>query len=382
MNCLGNILMPVVELTKELLACPSITPKEAGCHPILAERLKKLGFHFESLPFGDVDNFWARRGTEGPLLVFAGHTDVVPTGPETAWTSPPFKPTERAGFLYGRGVVDMKGGLAAMVVAVERFLKNNPEPKGSIAFLITSDEEGASINGTRKVIEVLKERGVKIAYCIIGEPGSEELLGDQIRVGRRGSLHGKLMIQGKQGHIAYPVPGQNPIHNCLAVLQKLTTTAWDQGNAFFPPTTFQISNIHSGTGALNVVPGEVEVRFNFRFSTAVTAAHLQEEVERILEEHQVNYDLSWDLSGEPFLTKQGKLIDAAKAAIYEVTGAYPKLSTGGGTSDGRFIAPTGAEVIELGLSHATAHQIDECASIEELQKLPHIYEAILLQLMK
>lgn len=374
--------MPVIELTKELLACPSITPLEAGCHPILAKRLEKLGFKLESLPFGEVDNLWLRRGEQAPLLVFAGHSDVVPTGPEAAWTSPPFEPTERDGFLYGRGVVDMKGGLAAMVIAVERFLENHPQPKGSLAFLITSDEEGASINGTKKVIEVLKERGEKIDYCIIGEPSSEQVLGDQIRVGRRGSLHGKLRIHGKQGHIAYPVLGQNPIHNCLVALQKLTTTVWDQGNDFFPPTTFQISNIHGGTGALNVVPGEVEVRFNFRFSNAVTVAQLQERVQALVEEQKLRFDLQWDLSGEPFLTKQGKLIEAAKEAIHEVTGAYPQLSTGGGTSDGRFIAPTGAELLELGLSHATAHQVDEGASLAELQKLPQIYEKMLIKLLR
>lgn len=373
--------MPVIELAKELLACPSLTPREAGCHAILSRRLERLGFKLESLPFGEVDNLWARLGDQAPLVVLAGHTDVVPTGPEAAWSSPPFEPVERNGFLYGRGVVDMKGGLAAMVIAVERFLQMHPAFKGSIAFLITSDEEGASIDGTKRVMEVLNQRGEKIDYCIIGEPGSEELLGDQIRVGRRGSLHGKLLIHGKQGHIAYPVPGQNPIHNSLPALEKLARTSWDQGNEFFPPTTFQISNIHAGTGALNVVPGMVEVHFNFRFSNAVTARQLQERVEAILEEQPLQFDLHWDLNGEPFLTKQGKLIEAAKVAIHEETGAYPRLSTGGGTSDGRFIAPTGAEVIELGLSHATAHQIDERASLAELQKLPQIYERILVKLL-
>ncbi len=373
--------MPVVELTKALLACPSVTPQEAGCHAILSERLQKLGFKLERLPFEDVDNLWARFGDQGPLVVFAGHTDVVPSGPETAWTSPPFEPAEREGFLYGRGVVDMKGGLAAMVVAVERFLKANPTPKGSLAFLITSDEEGASINGTKRVVDVLKQRGEKIDYCIIGEPGSETELGDQIRVGRRGSLHGKLLIYGKQGHIAYPVFGQNPIHRCLTALQELTTTTWDEGNEFFPPTSFQISNLHAGTGALNVVPGELELHFNFRFSNAVTAKELQERVERILKAQQLQFELTWDLSGAPFLTKQGKLVEAAQAALYEELGVYPKLSTGGGTSDGRFIAPTGAEVIELGLSNATAHQIDECVDLNDLTKLPQLYEKIIIKLL-
>ncbi len=374
--------MPVIELTKELLACPSITPREAGCHAILSRRLESRGFKLESLPFGEVDNLWARLGDQAPLVVFAGHTDVVPTGPEAAWSSLPFEPTERDGFLYGRGVVDMKGGLAAMVIAAERFLETHPTFKGSLAFLITSDEEGASVDGTKRVMEVLNQRGEKIDYCIIGEPSSEELVGDQIRVGRRGSLHGTLVIHGKQSHIAYPLPGQNPIHNGLPALEKLTQTVWDKGNEFFPPTSFQISNIHAGTGALNVVPGILEVHFNFRFSNAVTVAQLQERVEAILEEQQLQFDLHWDLSGEPFLTKKGRLIEAAKEALYDETGAYPELSTGGGTSDGRFIAPTGAEVIELGLSHATAHQVDECASLAELQKLPHVYEKILLNLLK
>lgn len=381
MNCLGGIPVSVIELTKALVACPSVTPREAGCHAILAARLQKLGFQLESLRFGEVDNLWARLGDQGPLVVFAGHTDVVPPGAESAWTSPPFEPVERAGFLYGRGVADMKGGLAAMVVAVERFLALHPVPKGSLAFLITSDEEGASIDGTKRVMDVLKQRGEKINYCIIGEPSSEIRLGDQLRVGRRGSLHGKLIIYGKQGHIAYPVLGQNPIHKSLAALHALTATVWDQGNDFFPPTSFQISNIHAGTGALNVVPGELEIRFNFRFSSAVTVAALQERVEHILREHQLPFDLHWDLSGEAFLTKQGDLIQAAKAAIYEETGAYPKLSTGGGTSDGRFIAPSGAEVIELGLCNATAHQVDEAVSLEDLRKLPQLYEKIILKLL-
>ncbi len=372
--------MSVIELTKALIACPSITPHEAGCHAILAERLQPLGFKLEALPFGQVDNFWARRGEEAPLLVFAGHTDVVPPGPSTAWTSPPFAPTERDGFLYGRGAVDMKGALAAMVIAVERFLKAHPSPQGSLAFLITSDEEGPSVDGTQKVIEILQKRKEKIAYCLIGEPSSEKQVGDQIRVGRRGSLQGKLSIYGKQGHIAYPTQ-DNPIHNCLAALQKLTTTVWDEGNDFFPPTSFQISNLHAGTGALNVIPGELELRFNFRFSNAVTAIQLQNRVEAILKEQPLSFDLTWNLSGEPFLSKQGKLIEVAKKSIFEMTGAKPILSTGGGTSDGRFIAASGAEVIELGLAHASAHAINEAVNLADLEKLPLIYERILIHLL-
>jgi len=372
--------MPVVELTKELIACPSVTPQEAGCHAILSQRLQKLGFQVESLPFGEVDNIWARLGTEGPLLVFAGHTDVVPPGPLAAWSTPPFEPVERDGFLFGRGVVDMKGGLAAMVVAVERFLQTQPLKHGSLAFLLTSDEEGASIDGTQKVVDVLKKRGEKLDYCLIGEPSSNLRVGDQVRIGRRGSLSGKLRVYGQQSHIAYPVPGQNPIHNCLTALQKLTTTVWDQGTASFPPTTFQISNMHAGTGALNVVPGLVEIHFNFRFSNAVTAAQLQEQVVAVLIEQPLQFELEWHLSGQPFLTQSGKLLAAVKEAIYEETGSFPELSTGGGTSDGRFIAPTGAEVVELGLSNATAHHIDEHVSLAELQQLPRVYEKILLKL--
>lgn len=372
--------MPVVELTKALLACPSLTPADAGCHAILAKRLVDLGFKLESLPFEDVDNFWARRGTEAPLFVFAGHSDVVPTGPENAWASPPFEPTEREGSLYGRGVVDMKGGLAAMVVAAERFLQKQPQFKGSLAFLITSDEEGLSVNGTQKVIEVLEKRAEKIDYCLIGEPSSEQQLADQIRVGRRGSLHGKLTVKGKQAHIAYALPGQNPIPTTMAALAKLSTLIWDQGNASFPATSFQISNIHAGVGALNVTPALIEVAFNFRFSTAVTEGELKERVQAVLNEQGLDYQLEWNLSGQPFLTEQGQLIEVAKAAIHETTGRLPKLSTGGGTSDGRFIATTGAELIELGLLHQTAHQIDEGASLNDLQNLVEIYEKILIKL--
>lgn len=373
--------MPVLELTKALLACPSVTPEEAGSHALICERLKKLGFNIESLPFGEVDNFWARKGTAAPLLVFAGHSDVVPPGPLSAWVSPPFEPELRDGYLYGRGAVDMKGGIAAMVVAVEQFLAANPGHAGSIAFLITSDEEGVSTHGTKKVIEVLEQRQEKIDYCLIGEPSSEEQVGDQIRVGRRGSLHGKLMIHGKQAHIAYPEDGQNPIHNCLKALQELSTMVWDKGNNYFPPTSFQISNLHGGTGALNVTPGEVEVRFNFRFSNVLTAEELQERVKAILLSYGLRFDLEWAVSGYPFLTKRGSLVQAAEAAIEECLKRKPKLSTGGGTSDGRFIAPTGAEVIELGLCHETAHQVDEAVKVSDLEVLALIYQRILEKLL-
>lgn len=373
--------MSVLELTKALIQSPSITPQEAGSHAILSQYLSKMGFEIEAMPFEDVSNIWARKGQQSPLVVFAGHSDIVAPGPESAWQFPPFTPIEQDGYLYGRGAVDMKGGLAAMVVGVEQFLACQLDYTGSIAFLITSDEEGMSINGTKRVVEALQKRNEKIDYCIIGEPSSEEEVGDQIRVGRRGSLHGKLTIYGKQSHIAYPVPGQNPIHQCLPALQKLTAASWDSGNSYFPPTSFQVSNIKGGTGSLNVTPGQVEINFNFRFSNAVTAEQLQEAVLKILKEHHLQFDIKWKLSSQPFLTKQGRLIDVTKRAIQEVTGRQTQLSTGGGTSDGRFIAATGAEIIELGLSHATAHQVNECVCIKDLIKLPVIYQKILTNLL-
>lgn len=372
--------MSVVALTKQLISCPSITPQEAGCHDVITTWLANLGFVIEKLSFGQVENLWAKWGTRGPLLVFAGHSDVVPPGDENAWRFPPFEPTEKDGFLYGRGAVDMKGGLAAMMIAVAQFLKKHPDFPGSLAFLITSDEEGASIDGTRRVIEILQHRNEKIAYCIIGEPASEHRLGDQIRIGRRGSLHGKLVVYGKQGHIAYPVVGQNPLHSCLALLQALVTTPWDQGNAFFPPTSFQLSNIQGGTGALNMTPSQIEIYFNLRFSSEVTALQLQQRVEQMIKNHSLVYDLQWTLSGEPFLTPQGKLLAAATEAIQDLMGVAPQLSTGGGTSDGRFIAVTGAEIVEVGLIHATAHQRDEKVALEDLENLPAIYEGILTKL--
>lgn len=370
-----------LKLTEELIHCASVTPDDAGCQTIIAKRLTELGFHIEPMRFGEVDNLWARYGTQAPLLVFAGHTDVVPPGPLDAWNSDPFIPVVREEFLYGRGAADMKSGLAAMIIAAERFITENPSFPGSIGFLITSDEEGPSINGTRKVIETLTTLNEKIDYCIIGEASSNHLLGDQIRVGRRGSMGGKLTVFGKQGHVAFPHLANNPIHAVAKALADLTSEIWDQGNEFFPATSFQISNIHSGTGALNVIPGILEIHFNFRFSTAVTPTELQTRVTKILEHYELQFELQWDLSAQPFLTKKAKLVSATQSAIKEITGLNTKLSTGGGTSDGRFIAPTGAEVIELGPINASVHQVNEHVKIADLEKLTLIYQQIIVKLL-
>lgn len=368
---------PTISLAQELLACPSLTPDDAGCQKIIRARLEKMGFKCESLRFEDVDNLWARMGSASPLLVFAGHTDVVPTGPLDHWDSPPFQPEIRNGYLYARGSSDMKGAIASMVIACEDFLKNHADFKGSLGFLMTSDEEGPAINGTARVMEALQKRGEKIDYCLIGEPGSDKTVGDQIRVGRRGSLGCKCIVYGKQGHVAHPQHAINPIHLIAPALHELANTEWDKGNAYYPPTTFQISNIHSGTGAANVIPGEVEVLCNFRFSTAVTAEELQQRTEVILKKHGLKFDAQWNMSAKPFLSKVGKLIEVTQKAIHEVTGQTVKLSTGGGTSDGRFIAPTGAEVLELGTSNATAHHINECVKTDDLTALTKIYHKIL-----
>lgn len=375
--------MPIsaVDLLKKLLAEKSITPDDGDCQKIIADELSALGFKCEHLRFGDVDNLWARIGTEKPLLVFAGHTDVVPTGPVHEWTSPPFTPTERNGYLYARGACDMKGAIAPMVVATTLFLKKHPDFKGSIAFLLTSDEEGPSINGTKKVIELLEQRGEKIDYCIIGEPSSDKELADQIRVGRRGSLHAKLTIQGKQGHVAHPHLAINPIHRCLLALNELVETKWDNGNEHFPPTTLQISNIHAGTGALNVIPGDIGITFNFRHGTASTVSDLQNKTEAIFKKYDLKFNIDWTIGAQPFLNKHGNLLAATQAAITAFTGKPARESTGGGTSDGRFIAPTGAELIELGVIHATAHQIDECVAIDDIVHLTKIYEEILTRLL-
>lgn len=371
----------ILNLAKQLIACPSISPHDAGCQKILIEKLSPLGFQCERMQFGEVDNLWARCGKHHPLVVFAGHTDVVPPGPLDEWTSSPFEPTVRDHYLYGRGASDMKGALAAMVVAVESFLNEKKQFNGSIAFLITSDEEAASINGTRKVVEVLQHRHETIDYCIIGEPSSDTLVGDQVRVGRRGSLHGHLTLYGKQGHVAHPHLAKNPIHISMAALDELVHIEWDKGNEHFPATTFQITNIHAGQGMMNVIPGHLTILFNFRFSTAVTIKELQERTEMILQKYGLTYDLKWEVGGIPFLTQQGKLLTITQLAIKEITQLDTKLSTGGGTSDGRFIAPTGAKVIELGVPHTTAHQIDECVRVDDLKTLALIYKKMLSLLL-
>lgn len=370
-----------LNLSLELLRQPSVTPVDHTCQNIMAERLSTIGFNIEKMRFDDVDNLWARRGTEAPVFCFAGHTDVVPTGHLDAWESDPFLPEIREGKLYGRGSADMKTALAAMVVASERFVKKHPNHKGSIAFLITSDEEGPSINGTVKVVETLEARHEKMTWCLVGEPSSTSTLGDIIKNGRRGSLNCVLTVQGKQGHVAYPHLAINPIHTASKALTELCETVWDQGNEYFPATSFQISNIQAGTGATNVVPGTMTVTFNFRYSTEVTAEQLKARVLEILNRHQVTYEAEWTLSGLPFLTPVGELVNAATNAIKNVTGTTAELSTSGGTSDGRFIAPTGAQVLELGVLNATIHQINEHVNIDELDPLTDIYEQILEQLL-
>lgn len=370
-----------LELAIELISRPSVTPEDHNCQNIMAKRLQTLGFKNEHLRFAEVDNLWSRRGTAAPLFVFAGHTDVVPTGPLGKWSSEPFKPVIREGHLYGRGTADMKGSLAAMITATERFVAKHPNHKGSIAYLITSDEEGPSINGTVKVVEHLQKRNEKIDWCLVGEPSSNHKLGDVVKNGRRGSLGCTLTIRGKQGHVAYPHLAENPIHHAIPALTELVNTEWDQGNDFFPKTTFQISNIHGGTGATNVIPGELEVVFNLRFSTAVNDQILRTRIEAILNKHQLKYDLVWNLSGNPFLTPRGELVAATCKAIAETCGYETELSTAGGTSDGRFIAPTGAQVIELGPLNATIHQIDEHVAVADLDKLSEIYERIMEHLL-
>jgi succinyl-diaminopimelate desuccinylase len=347
----------------------------------MCQHLQAIGFEIEHLRFGEVDNFWAVRGNRGPILCFAGHTDVVPAGDESAWQSPPFSPEYRDDSLYGRGSADMKGSLAAMITACERFVDNNPDHYGRIAFLITSDEEGIAIDGTRRVIEQLQAKGVAIDWCIVGEPSSSQTLGDVIKVGRRGSLSGNLTVHGLQGHVAYPHLARNPIHELTPALNQLIAEQWDRGNTHFPATSFQVSNIQAGTGANNVIPGELQLEFNFRFSTEVTAEQLQQRTEAILAQHQLDCTLNWHLSGEPFLTDRGQLITAVCQAINETTGQTPELSTAGGTSDGRFIAPTGTEVVELGPCNASIHKIDEHVTAQDLDTLSSVYEDILKRLL-
>ncbi len=370
-----------LELAKQLVARASVTPEDAGCQALMAERLRAIGFEVEDLPFGEVSNFWARRGDRGPVLAFAGHTDVVPPGPREQWHSDPFRPEVRDGCLYGRGSADMKGSLAAMVTACEAFVGQHPDHRGSIAFLITSDEEGPSVNGTVKVVEHLQARGERIDWCLVGEPSSSRVVGDTIKNGRRGSLNGHLTVRGRQGHVAYPQLADNPVHRALPALAELVAVEWDQGNDHFPPTTLQIANLHAGTGAENVIPGELEAQFNLRFSTGITEAQIRERITALLDAHGLDYDLRWRLSGQPFLTPAGELVDAARGAIREVMGFETGLSTSGGTSDGRFIAPTGAQVVELGPVNATIHQVDECVEVEALDQLSRIYLGILQRLL-
>lgn len=380
-----------LSLAMALMSRPSMTPDDAGCQALLMARLETLGFRVERLRFGEVDNCWARYGDAEPLFSFAGHTDVVPPGPLDQWLSPPFIPEIRDGFLYGRGAADMKGGLAAMITACERFLSDHPEPRGSIAFLLTSDEEGVAVNGTVKVVEWLEARGEKLTWCLIGEPSSSIQLGDAIKNGRRGSLNGRLMLRGMQGHVAYPHLAQNPLHAIGAILTVLADEIWDQGHEFFPPTSFQISNLWCGTGAVNIIPGDLEMLFNFRFSPTVTVAHLQERIRLIIDTALLNeevktgqvfqYDLEWSLSGPPFFTPPGDLVAATIAAVRTETGLEPELSTSGGTSDGRFIAPTGAQVIELGLLNTTIHQLNERVAVADLDRLSRIYQGVLERLL-
>jgi succinyl-diaminopimelate desuccinylase len=376
-----SALSDTLQLTCDLIRRRSVTPEDDGCQSLMMARLGAIGFVCTPLRFDDVDNFWAVRGTSGPLFCFAGHSDVVPTGPEQLWQSPPFEPTIRDGVLYGRGAADMKGSLAAMVTACERFVAAHPNHKGRIAFLITSDEEGPSINGTVKVVEWLQQRGERIDWCLVGEPSSTSRVGDVIKNGRRGSLGALMKVRGIQGHVAYPHLARNPIHDAAPALAELAAEVWDHGNDFFPPTSFQISNIRAGTGATNVIPGELEVAFNFRFSTEVTERQLRERTEAILRRHNVDFDIEWTLSGAPFLTARGALIEATQAAIREVTGIDAELSTAGGTSDGRFIAPTGAQVVELGPVNATIHKIDERVTAADIDQLSNIYEKILKKLL-
>lgn len=372
---------PTLELACDLIRRPSITPVDNGCQELLIKRLEAIGFRVERLRFDDVDNFWAIRGHEGPIFAFAGHTDVVPAGPEEQWHNPPFSPKIIAGTLHGRGAADMKGSLAAMIVACENFVAKYPNHNGRIAFLITSDEEGIAINGTVKVIEWLAERKIIMQWCLVGEPSSSQHVGDVIKNGRRGSLGAVLKVKGVQGHIAYPHLADNPIHKLIPALTELTAEHWDDGNEFFPATSLQVSNINGGTGATNVIPGEVEVIFNFRFSTELTEAVLRERTEAILNKHRLSYEIMWALSGQPFLTPRGDLVNAVVAAIKTETGLDAELSTSGGTSDGRFIAPTGAQVVELGPINATIHKVNECISAADLDSLTKIYERTLLNLL-
>ena len=366
-----------LDLAIDLISKTSVSPEDAGCQELMIGRLQALGFHIERLRFGEVDNFWARLGDDAPLFCFAGHTDVVPAGNPADWQSGPFQPEIRDGMLYGRGAADMKGSLAAMITATEQFLARHPDPRGSIAFLITSDEEGPATDGTVRVIETLQARNESIDWCLVGEPSSTNRIGDVVKNGRRGSLGCRLLIKGVQGHVAYPHLARNPVHEAMPALAELAATEWDQGNEFFPPTSFQVSNIQAGTGATNVIPGSLEVIFNFRFSTETNQQDLEQRVQSVLDSHQLDYEIEWTLSGNPFLTAEGELVKAVQTAIADITGYATELSTSGGTSDGRFIAPTGAQVLELGPLNATIHKVNECVSVADLDTLAQIYQRLL-----
>ena len=372
---------PTAALAMDLVSRPSVTPLDHGCQELMLARLSACGFAVERLKFDDVDNFWAVHGSDGPIFCFAGHTDVVPTGPVEQWTNPPFTPVIKDGLLFARGSADMKGSLAAMVVAAEQFVAEYPEHPGRLAFLITSDEEGIAVNGTARVVQWLKEHHIIPQWCLVGEPSSSEKCGDTIKNGRRGSLGCSMTIKGLQGHVAYPHLASNPIHLANPAINELINEVWDKGNQYFPPTSFQISNVSSGTGATNVIPGEIKMLFNFRFSTEVTELQLRQRVEDILDKHGLNYSMEWRLSGEPFLTATGLLVDVATECIEEVTGLKTLLSTAGGTSDGRFIAPMGTEVLELGPLNSSIHRVDEHVSIDDLEKLTKIYQKIVSQLL-
>lgn len=370
-----------LEIAKALISRASVTPEDAGCQKLMHQRLEAIGFRIEELTFGEVSNFWARRAEGRPLLVFAGHTDVVPPGPLQQWDSDPFTPDIRNGMLYGRGAADMKGSLAAMLTACEGFVAAHPDHQGSIGFLITSDEEGPAVDGTLKVVDHLVKKGEHIDLCLIGEPSSSQRAGDVIKNGRRGSLNGNLLIHGKQGHVAYPHLATNPVHLAAPALAEIIGIEWDQGNAHFPPTSFQISNLQAGTGAENIIPGDLDIMFNLRYSTELTEQKIRDRIHAILDNHRLDYTLDWRLSGEPFLTPAGELVDAARESIREVVHIETSLSTSGGTSDGRFIAPSGAQVVELGPINATIHQANECVSVVELDELSDIYRRILEKLL-
>ena len=368
---------PALELTQELIRRPSVSPEDHGCLEIIAERLQALDFRVERMPFGPVANLWAMHGDSAPLLCFAGHSDVVPSGPREEWKTDPFEPVVKDGILYGRGAADMKSGLAAMVTAAERFIQAHPRHHGTLAFLLTSDEEGPSVDGTRRVMSVLEARGQKIDWCVVGEPSSSEILGDTIKIGRRGSLSGKLTVHGVQGHVAYPHLADNPVHALAPALAELSRRVWDRGNEYFQPTTLQFSNVNAGTGAPNVIPGELRARFNVRFSTEQTVERLQSTITEILDRHQVNYTLEWFVSGLPFFTPRGQLSEAVERAVRETSGIEPQLSTTGGTSDGRFIAPTGAQVVELGVCNASIHKVNENVRAADIGTLSVMYQRIM-----